>query len=256
MQINFSQTHPILLKSQVAQIEFVPNLIPFLALIMFHLIAIIYSFWLWKNAVVQSRRAFLFLALAFCCVIVDSSIYNLTYNFLQISRSQVPFSLVSLDNLTFIGYLACMLFFLIYVLPKNKIKNKLWLVFAAVIVLVFFIISFVTHSRTNGPLAYRLYDIIETFLDLTGLAAAILCLALSKNRGLFFISFGYALGMVVDLTFDFNLFSQSYNIGSVMETLWIATWLFQIYGLMCFKSNLSYKESPQNWVSNRWRQAS
>lgn len=239
----------LFLKSHGSQMEIAPHFIPFLLLIMFHLVAIIYSVWLWKNASISARYAFLFLILAFCCVIVDSSIYNLTYNFLQIAKSQAPFFLVTLDNLTFIGYLAFMLSFFIYVLPKDKIKNKLWIVSAAIIVLAFFMISFFTQSQTSGPLTYRFYSVIETFLDLTGFVAAILCLSLSKNKGLFFIALGHAIGMVVDMIFDFNLFAQSYNIGSIVETLWIAVWLCQVYGLICFKNSLSYKESPQSWVS-------
>lgn len=216
---------------------------PFAAHIIVDLIAIIYSFYLWKNAPTKSRAMFAFLALAFSCSIFDNTIYNLTYNFFQISKSQAPFLFVTLDNIAFIGYLMFMLFAVIYVLPKNKIKNKLWVISASVIILVFFAVSLFTHPQTNSYFSYNLYFNLETFLDFMGFSAAILCLAVSKDKGLFFIILGHALGRAIGLIMDFNLFSQGYNMGSIMETLWIAERMFMIYGLMCFKSSLSYNRS-------------
>ncbi len=236
------------LKSHGSQIE-ITKLTPFIGHTIVDLLALFYSIYLWKNASANSRLMFILLVLAFSCSIIDNTIYNLTYNFFQIPKSHAPFIFVTLDNIAFIGYLMFMLFAIIYVLPKNKIKNKLLVIVTSIIVLAFFAISFFTQLQTSDPFAYKFYGGLETFLDLTGFTAAILCLAVSKNKGLFFIILGHAVGRAIGLILDFNLFAQSYNIGSMIETLWIAERILMIYGLIYFKSNLSYQESPQNWVS-------
>ena len=86
-------------------------------------------------------------------------------------------------------------------------------------------------------------------LEVIGFSIAAICLAISRNRGVFFISLGFLIACGSDLIIDYGIFSQKYGIGSMIETLWVLFYLFLIYGAVNLKQTGAYLNEPQSWVS-------
>ena len=101
--------------------------------------------------------------------------------------------------------------------------------------------------EAEAPL-YNFYNLVQALLQIAGFVAAILCLAITKNRGIFYLAVAYLVELTGDVILNFGIFAQSYGMGSFVETFWILGLLLRVYGLANFKREKSFKFSPREWV--------
>jgi signal transduction histidine kinase/FixJ family two-component response regulator len=170
---------------------------------------------------------------------------------LHLQHANTPFIFVFIDNLAFSGYLLFILLAGIQVFRefKKQIKNiEIYIPIFLIFAMIFLALSFLTQ-KTSDPFFDRLFSILESFLCYGGFAITIFCLAISKNKGLLYTSLGFGIGISSDFVINYGLFSQKYGISSMLETSWIITLLFIIYGLSRFRDNKAYQENIGSWIS-------
>ena len=210
-----------------------------------------YSLWLWKNTKGASKRIFGFFVISCACAITADFIYQLLYNIAHIPRDNIPIFLLSSYNLPTVAFLFFRL--LIFTnIAKIYTKKILNIVIGVPIVITTLAIGAMFFLSSNLSIAHfsvnKFYDVIEMPLQMMGFVAAILCLAIAKNKGVFYISIAYILDAITELTMNANILSQSYNTTSLVETLWFLDSLLLVYGLFCLKHSGTYKDNPTVWT--------
>jgi len=215
--------------------------------------AFIGSVYICKIAIAQTKRIFVFFALAFGFVIIDDAIYNFIFYVLKMPHSELSNLVLSSYNIPYLLFLIFqVLFFIsIFVYAKfSKIKANMGLLIPVVatgIILLF--VFFFSINWKEGQLSLGgFYNVSDDVLGAVRFVVAALCLAVSRNRGLTYLFFGTLLAGIVNIILDFGFFTQDYHTGSVLETLLALSSVFQVYGLFYLIKTKSYLLQPQQLI--------
>ena len=222
------------------------------------LLSIYYSIWFWRNSESTTRRILAYFALSFCCSISLALIYKFIFNVLQIPHSNVSELLASLYNIPYMGTMAFQLLAwgsILYLNNAESDSRRLFLYTPVIIIslaclsLFFFIFdTFNTQHWIEGSFLHVSYDFVEALLQIASFATALLCLAVTRSKGLFYIALGYLIIIAVDITMNFGIFAQSYGTRSFVEKFWILGVWLRVYGLVHFKKENAFKLSPKEWI--------
>jgi hypothetical protein len=218
-------------------------------------ITIGYAIWLWIKSDGKAKKIFRLISWSFLCMFLLALVYKIIFNVLHITHDSVSSTLLSSYNLPYIGYLVFGFLALSRLFPKIKLYDKkitniimqIPVVISITILSVMFFLSF-KISNTSGFSLANFYDVLELVLQLATFVVAILCLSVSRNRGVFYLSLSYLFFVIPDLIMNVHIFSQVYGLGSVLETGWFLAWVFGMLGLIDFKRSSSYKTQPSEWT--------
>lgn len=217
------------------------------------LIALWFAFWLWRHSEGKSRLFFGFLTISTIGTMLDVLLYKITYNVLHIPHGSAPLALSIADNVAYLTGVIFQLLALGSIFPRVKLyQKKLANIFTyapiVVVVSALSIMFFLSNQLNFQMNLDGIEDFVELFLQLAGFVVVILCLAIAKNKGVFYLSLAYIMKLVTDLIISTGMFSQAYGIGGVVETGWFLSSLLGIYGLYYFKRSETFKENSLEWV--------
>lgn len=208
-----------------------------------NLILIFLFFKHWEKAKSSNivRKIFLFFSLAYCLVFIDSTIYHTIFNVLHLPINKVPQIWISLDGITYTGYLFFEILAWISILLaiKSTIKKSfqtylpIFLMFIAIFIVAWCGMhwDFSTFSLTV------VHNFTDKILETACIVVVAFCLAATKNKGLFYLACGFFIETISSTIMDFNLFSQAYTFSNIVESGWILGKLLMIYGLLAFAKN-------------------
>lgn len=229
------------------------GVLSFSASVIFLPLVLGYSVWLLKSSHDKAKKFFSLLFLSFLLIFVCDFIYKLTFNILQIPLANVSaFPLFSI-NLTYAGFMLLQIFAFFTIFPKEHFHGKkaqsyitqiTILMFAMLSIMFFFAFKTNTHDFN----ANTLYNLVELILQLTCFIMTILCVATSRNKGIFLISLGCLVGNATNLIINTDMVLHSYNIGSFFESFWILRYLLIIPGLIYIKNNDIYNQNTSEWL--------
>lgn len=217
-------------------------------IVLLDVISLCYSVQLWINTKnKKSKLIFLLFAISCASAAIADAIYHILYNILGLSRYALSDFLISSYNAPTVFFLLFRLFiFLTISKTLLNIKTEKTYIIPALIVIFILSIGFALSSETIPPYALvTIYDQIDLILQSLGFSAAVLCLCIARNPGVFFVALAYVVDCIVSLTMNAKLLSQSYNISGFAETLWFLDSLIMVYGLVCFKK---YRETFEEWT--------
>ena len=252
-----------LLVAAYTVLKFVPTFdysgwVGFLSSVIFGVISIYYSVWLWKNSSSITKLVFGSFALSFICVLCDAVIYKLVYNVLHIPHSDMSNLLLSSYNIPYTGFLVFQCLGWSIILFTNKTEKgsrRLFLYVPVVIValacLTLFFLIFDTGNlqQWQGETSlHNFYGLVQALLQIAGFAAVLLCLAITKNKGIFYLAVAYLIELVGDVILNFGIFSQGFGMGSFAETFWILGLLLRVYGLANLKKEISFNALAKDWI--------
>ena len=217
-----------------------------------------YATWLWKNSDSTTKRILGYLALSFYCILSTALVYQFVFNVLRIPHSAMSNFLLSLYNVPYTGFLAFQLLTwggILYINNTGESSRRPFLYIPVIIIsfaclsLLFFIFdAFSIQHWMEERFLHRFYDLVQAILQIASFLAAVLCLAIIKNRGLFYVAISCLLITAVDTVLNFGILAQSYGTGSILEVFWILACLLSVYGLINFKKDESFRLSPKEWV--------
>ena len=226
--------------------------------IAFGIPTIYYLIRLWTSSKSTTKLVLGYLSIAFFCAFYETIIYMLTYNVLRVPHSNVSNFLSSLYNIPYTGYLALHLLAwttILHASNTEKDSHRPLLYIPVIIIslaclsLLFFTfdissVQFWTRKSFLG----NFYNLIQTLLQIAGFMTALLCLAIAKSKGIFYLAMAYLAELTGDIIMNFGVFAQGYRMGSFIETLCILGSLLFIYGLIRFKKEANYSPSPKEWI--------
>ena len=217
-----------------------------------------YAIWAWRNSEPTAKRIIGYLALSFFCILCTALVYQLVFNVLRIPHSAMSNLALSLYNVPYTGFLVLQLLGwggILYINNKGKSGLSPTLYTPVIIISLsclslFFLIfgAFNLQNWSEGRFLLSSYDLIQAFLQIISFSVAILCLSITKNKGIFYIAISCLLITAVDTVLNFGIFSQSYGTGSILEIFWILGCLLSVYGLVSFKKEGAFKSSPKTWM--------
>ena len=221
-----------------------------------NVIIVVMTFWLWKNASSkEAKLPFGFFALSFSFATIPNALYQILFNILHLNASYFSVENIQLKIHHFL-YAICLLFEFaawasiathIFSAPK---KSKAYKTSAVSILVVIFLSVFLwKYNQTDLSLVNKYFESYITSFYIINFVLAMLCLAVCKNKSLFYLSLGYMMIVGADLIMEFGFMSQYLGTGSMFDTIWFLGLLFVFYGFWNFKKNDEYKLSPALWVS-------
>jgi signal transduction histidine kinase len=221
----------------------------YLILLVLQTITLVYSVSLWRTPSNKLNKIFAFFSIAFALVIVDSSIYHITNNILHL-RS-IPTFWSSTDNIVYLGYLVFQLAAwsaIIGIVAKNYKNYKVFTFLPIAAILSVLLIAFIIDIAISNPQfsVANFYSMSDKGLELINLAASITCLVLAKDKGLFYLALGFSIDTAFSTAMDFGVLGQSYGVNSIIETIWILSWLIRIYGFLNLKKIILPNTSIEN----------
>jgi signal transduction histidine kinase len=217
-------------------------------------IVVAVSFNLWRISQKPSKAIFGFLAVAFAAIFLADLFYQPLYNFFHLQHAKISIFLISAYNIPYIVFLIFTFLALGNIFPKVKISGKNFsnlfvYIPAAIVIAVLSTIFFLSFQiKLHGFYLNNFYDFIEIVLQLLCFITAIFCLAVTKNKGVFYLSLGFAINIVADLIMNVDMFSQYFNVGSVVEANCFLSLMLWIYGLVYLKRTYTYKLRPVDWI--------
>lgn len=210
----------------------------------------------YKNYRNESKKFFLFLAISLVCALVLHFAYHISYNILKLDSRSQSLLLSSSINLPWLGYLIFQFLAWTSLLLKsgNKTSLKKFNIYAPIGIVILTILSVfyyvlkmkIWHTQNS---VVEFYDATGSIFQISSFIAALLCLAISKNKAIFYISLGYLIAMIADIVLNFDIFSKSYGMGSIFESLWFVKEIVISYGFIIFLRTGTYKASPKDWLS-------
>ncbi len=217
-------------------------------------VSVCYAFWIWCNSVGRAKRIFAFITLACALDFVSNGIYQFLYNLSHFSHDSVSSLLISSYNLPYIGFLLFQVVVWLALLSKAKFYRGR--IKGALFYLPFVLIVFVLSTVFFFPFAWNLksitvygaYNLLELFLQIAVFFAALFCLTVTKNRGIFYLAVSSIIIVTSDLIMNFGLFSQRYGVMSFVENGWVLGELLRIYSFSTIIKTRSYDVLPEDWV--------
>lgn len=207
---------------------------PFFFLSALDIVAIVFAIHLSRKATDQyTKKISLLFIIAFCASFFDDILYNLTNNILHLPKESIPSWLPFADNFAFIIDLGCLTLIWIKFFTNfiQHSKNPGKLISSAWILTAVFLIWTILTKWQGISASDKIFNVIEGFLYLTGTMFALFCLIKTKNSVLFYTSLAFCIGRISDFIFSYNLVAQQYDIGSMLETVWVIVLLLYVYGL-------------------------
>ena len=217
-------------------------------------IAVTYSLILWQKSTGRAQRIFGFFSVSLLCIFITNLIYQILFNVLEVSHDSISNIVLSSYNIPYLVFLFLQLLIWLMFITKirfsqGKVKGLSLYIPIFIIVLafsLFFLFPF-NWNLKNISLA-DIYNIVSLFLQIAGCLAAFLCMFAFKNRGVFYLALSFVIISGTDLIMNFDFFSQSYGVHSLVEVGWILGVFFRIYGLFTIKKHKYYDVLPENWV--------
>lgn len=219
-----------------------------------NLIEIVLAVWLWRNSNGLTKKIFAFFALASLFVgSIDAIYFIFIYNSLHFLNQ--TFNTTTVVNVfRLFGVIFEFLAWAILVsqfkyLKRYKLSSYLLLIIPFI---VFGLIAFLVLQTKIALLKTSLgwvFDILPTTLYLINFILAMLCLASSKSKSLFYFALGYLIIIASDIIMVFHIFHQDYRAGSILETGWVLGVLLMIYGLISFIRTKEYTTPPKSWLT-------
>ena len=222
-------------------------------------IVVYYLVWLWINSESTTRRIFAFFTFSICSIIFAALAYEIFFNLPHISLSSTSnILLLSLYNIPYLGFLLFQLIAwatVLYVNNADKGSRRPFLyvpvaiISSACLSLFFFIFDFSSiHHWTEEKFFHDFYGLFQSLLQIVSFLAAILCLAITKKKGIFYLALSYLIITAVNMVMNFGIFTQSYGTGSFVEIFWRLGLLLRIYALATVKKEGSFALSPKEWM--------
>jgi hypothetical protein len=212
-----------------------------------------------KTATKNAKLVLIFFTVSFSLVTLSDIIHIFLFNVLHISTPYFNETGIGL-TVHHLLYSACLLcecaawLSLVYYIFSSQVTGHKTRTYATLtltlgVVLAFLVWIFGWNAHyAELSLGGRIFKLFVTSFYLVNFTLAILCLATSKKRSLFYLSLGYLIIMSADLIMKLAGSSQLYGIGT-MDTFFILGLIFMLYGFWNFKKSGDHKLSPLNWVS-------
>lgn len=218
--------------------------------IIFDGIMLFYACWLWKKSSGIIKLTFGFFAVSFLCILGVHVVYDTLYSVLQIPRLQVPVFWLSTYNIIYLAYLLFQIAAWGCIFSTLKISEKkavfLYIPVAILMLVTLFIYIFSIQWHSSMSQIIGFYDDFDEILELVGFIAAMLCLVIAKNRGVYYLALGYSLRLLGNLVMSFGLFSQMYGASSAIETICTLGTILMAYAMVLIKRNELYVATP--WI--------
>lgn len=147
-------------------------------------------------------------------------------------------------------------FLLILLSAKVDAKKSITIYIPVVFVaIIFFSISFyvVKWNPADVPVTMAtwstsIYAIVEKTLDMLCIVVAALCVALARNKGIFYLALGFLIGIATEVVLAFGMFSQEYGVGSAFEGGYFLGDLLAFYGLILL-SKSKHLSNVRAWTA-------
>ena len=212
-------------------------------------------FVLWRKAgkATTSKTVFVLLLIAHCSLFITVTIYYGIYAILRLSHAQNLFFFSILDDIFFTGYLLFSFLALLLIFLSSKLDTKksirvyVPVIFTAVIL---FVISFfdIKWNVNSSSIIATVYNFAEKILEIACIIVASCCVATSKNKGVFYLTTGLLVSVIIEVVLAFGMFSQKYGVSSIAESGWILGELLSFYGVVIlFKSD--HLSRASSWLS-------
>jgi hypothetical protein len=166
----------------------------------------------------------------------------------------------SLNDTFFIGYLLLTFVSFSLILLNIKIDiKKTASIYMPVILgagLLFGILFYITKWDPNTQLvtmaiwSTSTYAIVEKILEIACISVASFCVVTAKNKGIFYLSLGFLIGIAVEIILAFDILNQEYAIGSVVESGWVLRNLLMLYGLILLSKSKDLS-NVRAWLRRR-----
>lgn len=216
-----------------------------------------------KYAAKGAKRVLSFFMISFLLVTLSDAIHILLFNVL---RESIPyfsegagagFGLVAhhiLYAVCLLSECAAWLTLVYYIFSAQSTGYKtrtyaiLTLVLGVIVLIMALTFGWSTADYAALSLGGRIFKQFLTMFYFINFTLAMLCLAISKRRSLFYLSLGYLIIISADLVMKLGSAIQLYGIGT-MDTFFVLGLVFMLYGFWNFKKYNDHKVAPINWVS-------
>ncbi len=190
------------------------------------------SFKLYQTTNKHSHKSiYLMFVLSAIAAIVADSVYHVAMNILGVDYFNKANSLFEIPFIFFLLFqvAAWLRVFFIDYEAKNTKKSH-YLPYLTVSTFIFFTFVYVIPWKIHYFSRLGIYQLLDTFLEVTGFALATVCLARSKNNPVRFLSFGYLFIVSSDLLIRYEVISGVIPFLSTFESTWILGQLLMIMG--------------------------
>lgn len=199
-----------------------------------------------KTSQKDLKSIYLLFSFSAMAAAVSDSIYHISMNILDaayFNKMSSFFELPFIFFLTFQMVAWSKLFFNDSQTAKKKTYH--YLPYLTVATVIFFTFVCIAPWKINYLSKLGIYQIIDTFLEVTGFAFSTICLARSKNKPIQFVSIGYLFIISSDLFIRYDVISGAIPFLNPFESTWTFGLLLMALGFFYIKSN-QIKLSPLN----------
>lgn len=215
---------------------------------------IAFSYWLWRNALKDTKKLFLFFTLSFAFVLIPNALYQILFNIFQLRIPYFSSSNTQLLSHHFL-YSFCILFeffawltIVVNAFPihlRSKIYKSVTFTVTSIIFLAIFICK---NDHISISVIVKCFEIYITIFYLINFILAMFCLSLCKKKSLFYLSLGYMIIIGADMIMELGFLSQHLGNGSFFDTSWVLGLLFMLYGFFCIKKDNDHKQPFTDWI--------
>jgi hypothetical protein len=224
--------------------------------IIFSLIPCAFAFGLWRKSSGKTKSFFGLLSLAFISNFVVACIYTIFFSILHLPHKNVHGLILASYNIPYIVVLLSLFLAFGNVFPKAKIyakKHSNFFLYAPTVIIItiistLFFTSYSAHTNSDSSFLSKFYDIADIALQIAGVITALLCLIVSKNKGLFMLSLAYTVFIVSELIMNVAIFGESYWAGDFLETFYFLSCILSMYGLSYLKKSNAFQQDLVEWI--------
>lgn len=212
-------------------------------------IAVAIAAWMYRHVTYEIKKIFCFYLLAYIFILITDIIYSIIFDVLHISNENISPILLSSYNIPFIFGLIFLFLLFTYLIPRLRIfkLNVPTPVVALIITVVFYALFEIKWEESFSLIKF--YDAFSGVFELANFFMAIICVVLSRHKGLFYFSLGYIVLIATDFILASGVLAHRFIMSNSFESLWILGLLFVVYSLIIFRRDIANLVSAKNWVN-------